>query len=219
MELVTQKGWYRGGTHMTSEFGRNDVSNKPNNDLAWLFEYMLDTRRTDALEAFSIGANQAYLLWSPVTQGSVRKGNGSADYLFPDFDSLWRYYTAKTIAPMWQSGVWTRVGWAPYITRPMHQCFVASDDGGADGCIESWLQYHQTSKLDWTSGTWSDYAARVLRNRELAMTQWQLVQSEAASKSLDESRDELQEYMDKLNEASKNMHDAKTDESPIPRQG
>jgi hypothetical protein len=162
MSEMQARGYWVSGRQVTREFGRDDLVKTPNNELAYMFEWLFDRRKLLALQAFSIGATQNFLFWSPATGGD----NPKLETLYPTPEDLWAYYTATDARTMWNTGAWDRLLRAPALNSGLVQC------GNADGpnCIEKWLQDHQTSRLPWNEAPWNNYAANFIRNRDLALS-------------------------------------------------
>lgn len=162
MAKMLERGYWTGGRQVTRDFGRADLPTAPNDDLAFMFEWLMDRRKVEALAAFSVGATQNFLLFSPATGGD----NSKLATLYPTLNDLWKFYTATNARALWDSGAWVRLGQAPHLNSGLTQCGNAS----SSNCIEKWLQDHQTSRLPWDEEPWIGYAARVIRNRDLALS-------------------------------------------------
>jgi hypothetical protein len=165
MDMMRSRGWlHSNGRQASAEFARFDDPENPNNDLAYMFEWLIDQRHDEALDAFSVGPTQNYLYYANVTHGRLA-------YLYPDLEALFDFYVASDVAPSWNTGSFNRLGAAPYLHLGMTACREAA--GG--NCVESWLQNHQTGQLPWSEQRWADYADRFLRNVRSAYQAYQRV--------------------------------------------
>lgn len=134
-------------TRVTAEFARLDL-NPQNNNMCVMFEFLIDQRKLQALEVFSIGATQMFLRFSPLTGGAMASR-------FTTIEQLWKFWYARTIADLWDTGAWSYLFAAPNISEALTQCGNAN---GA-GCVEHWLQNRQTGAVDW-AGNFKEYARR-----------------------------------------------------------
>lgn len=160
MELMASMGWLQTSTtganlpRATTAFAAFDLPNSPNDNLAMMFEYMIDRRKGPQIGAFSVGPTQVYMRFSPLAGGTLASR-------FPTWESLWEFYTAKDVAALWESGAWDYLG-------HLSSNLVACGATGA-GCVESYLERYQTGVRDW-AGSFGDYARRFKSNMTLVQS-------------------------------------------------
>jgi len=152
LKIMKNNGWLAGnGYQASADFAAPDLPSSPNNMMPHMIDWMLDQRKLKALEAFSIGATQMYLKWSPLTGGGLPSR-------FSTVESLWQFWTARTVKDLWDTGAWQYLTYgSPKLSETLMHCGAATDNT----CVEMWLQTRQTGTVDWTAAGWSDYARRV----------------------------------------------------------
>lgn len=150
MEFMRANGWLGTNNQATRAFGRADLPDNPNDDLATMFDFLIDQRKGTALGAYSIGPTQIFLRFSPLAGGTI------ADR-FPTFENLWDFWTARTAKAQWDTNNWNYLTTAPLLRESAIQC---GDALPGNNCVETWLQFHQTGTVDWKTGRFKDYAAR-----------------------------------------------------------
>lgn len=154
MELLRTKGWLdSSGRRLTSQATSTDSGDKPNEALAYIFEWLMDKRKARAIASFSIGATQCYLLF-----GMISKPEGYAG--IPGRASSWQnlydFYFARTVTEQFESGMWDYLS----ITSPSYPVPGSPVCGAAGtvGCIETYLQTYQTGTVDWSTDHFAAYA-------------------------------------------------------------
>lgn len=148
MTYVNDHGWLdTNGKQLTREFAAGDTPSSPNEEMPRLFDWLIDHRKGPALGVFSVGPTQVFLKYSPLAGGSYATR-------FPTWENLWSFWTAKTAAEQWKTGVWDYLFTAPQLAPSPQVC-----RGNSPGCIENWLEAHQTGTRDWSiGGKWANYA-------------------------------------------------------------
>jgi hypothetical protein len=144
--FADQNGWIGQGLQATAAFSRYDSLNSPNNEMPRMIEFLIMKRKREALKVFSIGPTQL-----------------SLKYHLPDWDKLWQFYIAESAVEQWDSGAWNYLLDNFRLTKTLKQCGVAEN-----GCLELWLQNHQTGSLPWGEERWRNYVASFAKNRDLA---------------------------------------------------
>lgn len=167
MDEMQRSGWLGTNNQATRDFGRGDLPDAPNDNLAAMFEWLLDRRKLKALQAFSIGPTQMFLDLSPLTGGAMQSR-------FATFEALWDFYTARDVATSWRTGAWDYLMANPQLTPAMQAC---GTDAGSH-CVENWLQTRQTGFVPWTDERWRDYARRFKQAVDLV---WEIGQSSGAA--------------------------------------
>lgn len=147
--MLADRGWLGTGNATTQAFAACDCPSSPNDNLAWFFEWLIDRRKLVALEAFSVGATQVYMDYSPLTNGTMQSR-------FPTIENLWGFYTATTVAQLWDYSPW---GYLPNNATPKENWTVGGDTSSGTS-IERWLQTYQTGSVNWELDVWRNYASR-----------------------------------------------------------
>lgn len=147
MGYVTNDG--SGKWYVTANSGVTavDTCKEPNNAVAYLFEYLIDQRKLAALQAFSIGPTQQYLLYSPATLAAP----GIASR-FRTIDDLWAFYTATSITKL------VSREWFDYL--PTTRADYPTAANASSGAHRTYLTAVQTgSAFDWSTSAGRDYLA------------------------------------------------------------
>jgi hypothetical protein len=152
-DLLQDMGW-RNGNQASNSLAAYDTLGSPNSNLAGMFDFLMDRRKYEALGAFSVGPTQTYLRYAGF--------NGGNSDLFPSFDDLWRFWTSTTTRERYDSHAWDYLDTNFRLTDTLRVCGSAQN-----GCIELWLQNHQTGARDWSSTRHAAYARNFAENRDL----------------------------------------------------
>lgn len=170
MDALSSRGWLTADkTQLTAAVTGTDGVH-PNDVIAWIFEYLIDQRKTAAMAAYSIGPTQAYMKFSPLTGGASNIASR-----LPTIDDLWEFYTAVDAQAMFQTGIFdylpTTISGYP---TPNSQAGQGSAGVGNPINVETYLQSFQTGSRNWDDPAWSGYAKQFLAAVKAA---WSAAQS------------------------------------------
>lgn len=142
------------GRYFTEAITKYDSFETPNDDLAYLFEFLMDQAQDVPLRIFSVGPTQIYLNLAVFTGTPNAVKNR-----FNTMDDLFRFYTARDAGSLF--GVWfdyLATGVASYPTSASKICGAAD----SNACVEKYLQTYQTGLRDWSDPDMAGYATSFL---------------------------------------------------------
>jgi hypothetical protein len=139
--------------------GLTDSVERPNDELAFIFEWLLDRRKADALAAFSIGPTQCNLRFG--SHPDIVKERGATGFAgrFSSFEQLGSFYFSTTVVDLMTSEFfdYLKTNNVAYPVEGVAPCGLnyapQTDFGPVDAaCIEAYMTQFQTGfAFDWTS--------------------------------------------------------------------
>jgi hypothetical protein len=175
MSMLESQGWLNGQAP-SRELLVLDSAENPNDELAYVFEWLIDRRKAAALTSFSVGMTQCYLIYAGINPRMSTPIPGRADTM----DSLFRFYTARTAKEAFDTGMFgieggragrylrTDVGFYP---RPGFSSVCTGNISGcqywSDTCVQKYLCYYQVGNVPawgdtWDGNVWRNYSTRFM---------------------------------------------------------